>query len=117
MDLLRTYVDEQINAARARATDGDIEGAWRALERAHILAQSRVVLHLQTHWHMFKLGLKTGDLTEIRGQLFRLLLAGPGSALNRAPLGNTGRSSVSAFAPMPIADDLRQKLRAAGVTV
>ena len=94
---------------------GDIPGAWSRLERAHVLSQSRVVLHLRAHWAMLRLAWQTGAHTELRGQLFRLLVAGPGSALGRAPLGNTGRASVSAFAEMRIADEMRQKLVDAGV--
>jgi hypothetical protein len=110
MDRLRTYFEEEVEAARACQARQDVGGAWAALERAHILSQSRVGLHLTAHWHMLLLGWKTDDAREIRGQLFRLLLAGPGSALGRAPLGNTGRSSVSAFVPMPIPDELARKL-------
>lgn len=117
MDLLRRYFEEELVLADAREGQGDIAGSWAALERAHILSQSCVRLHVWAHWRMFKLGWRTGDRQEIRGQFFRLLVAGPGSALGRAPIGNTGRSSVSAFAPMPIADDLVDRLRAAGVSL
>jgi hypothetical protein len=117
MDLLLQYFEEELVLADARVSQGDIVGSWAALERAHILSQSRVRLHITAHWRMFKLGWKTGDRQEIRGQFFRLLVAGPGSALGRAPIGNTGRSSVSAFVPMPIAEDLMHMLRAAGVAL
>jgi len=50
------------------------------------------------------------DRSEIIGQLGRLIVAGPGSATGRYPAGNTGRADVSAFAPMPIRDDLAQLL-------
>ena len=40
------------------------------------------------------------------GQVGRLIVAGPGSALGRYPVGNTGRANVSAFEPMPIRADL-----------
>ncbi|HEV3401169.1 MAG TPA: DUF3703 domain-containing protein [Acidimicrobiales bacterium] len=46
----------------------------------------------------------------MRGQVLRLVLAGPGSLTGRYPLGNTGGANVSAFAPMPIPDDLRDLL-------
>jgi hypothetical protein len=117
MDRLRTYFDEELATAADSEARQDRRGAWAALERAHILSQSRVNLHLQAHWRMFVLACKTGDGAEILGQLFRLLVAGPGSALGRAPTGNTGRSSVSAFVPMAIPDELRKKLLEAGVTL
>ncbi|MNT47969.1 hypothetical protein D3C72_1847260 [compost metagenome] len=59
---------------------------------------------------MFKLGLAVQNFREALGQIPRLILAAPGSALGRAPLGNTGRSAVGIFTPMPIPDDLRRIL-------
>lgn len=115
MDRLRSYFDEELAIAEACEAKEDVAGAWAALERAHILSQSRAGLHLKAHVRMFVLGCKTGDGREIRGQLFRLLVAGPGSLTGSAPLGNSGRSSVSAFQPMPIPEELARKLQAAGV--
>ncbi|HEX5097742.1 MAG TPA: multicopper oxidase domain-containing protein, partial [Acidimicrobiia bacterium] len=43
-------------------------------------------------------------------QLFRVAVAAPGSLTGRYPMGNTGGADVSAFAPMPIPDDLRTLL-------
>jgi anti-sigma factor RsiW len=42
--------------------------------------------------------------------LARLLVAGPGSALGRYPVGNTGDANVSAVAAMPIPADLQAVL-------
>jgi hypothetical protein len=39
------------------------------------------------------------------------LLAPLGSLTGRLPVGNSGRSNVSAFAPMPIPADLAEALR------
>jgi len=47
------------------------------------------------------------DRREVVGQLFRMLVAGPGSITSRYPVGNTGGARVSAMAVMPIPDDLR----------
>jgi hypothetical protein len=47
---------------------------------------------------------------EVLGQLFRLAVAAPGSVTGRYPVGNTGGANVSAFAPMPVPDDLQQVL-------
>lgn len=117
MDLLRNYFEEELKSARACRDRGDVSGAWSVLERAHVLSKSHVTLHLRAHCTMLHLAWTTRDSREIRGQLFRLLIAGPGSALGRAPLGNSGRASVNAFAPMPIPTTLREKLIAAGVEV
>jgi hypothetical protein len=61
---------------------------------------------------MFAFGWRRGDVGELLGQFARLLLAGPGSWLGRAPLGNTGGANVGIFSPMPIPEDLRALLDA-----
>jgi hypothetical protein len=58
---------------------------------------------------MFKLGWQTGDFREVAGQLPRIVAAVLFSRL-WVPLGNTGRARVSAFAPMPVSDELQQLL-------
>ena len=55
-------------------------------------------------------GLRRRDRREVVGQLVRLLVAGPGSAVGRYPLGNTGGANVSAVTPMPIPADLQAVL-------
>lgn len=107
---LRPLVDEEVAAYRRARAAGDVPAAWAALERAHILGQMDWRLHTHVHLLMLGLGIATGDWREIRGQLFRLLLAAPGSITGKAPLGNSGRSDVSAFAPHPIPPDLAAKL-------
>jgi len=92
---------------RNARTEGDIEKAWRSLERAHIVSQPHLWLHLNSHWEMLKFAVAVHDAREISGQLARLVLAPLGTLAGRIPKGNTGRSNVSALAPMPIPDDLR----------
>ena len=84
--------------------------AWMALERAHILSQRLMLQHLRVHALMLGLALRTGDVREAAGQVARLALAPLGALTGRIPWGNTGRSNVSAFRPMPVPDDLRQLL-------
>lgn len=103
---VRNAMDVELSRACALERDGDVEAAWRALERAHILSQRWALPHLRVHAAMLGTAWRSGDGREIAGQVFRLLLAGPGSLLDRAPLGNTGRSNVGAFTPMPLPDDL-----------
>lgn len=109
LDLRALVEDELVSYRQARAC-GDVAVAWAALERAHILGQMDWWQHARVHLLMLELGLVTGDWREIRGQLFRLVLAVPGSVTGRAPLGNSGRSNISAFLPQPIAPDLAVKL-------
>lgn len=85
---------------------GDPAAAWRALERAHILSQPMLGQHMGIHWLMLRYAIRLRDVREILGQIMRLVLAPAGALAGRIPAGNTGRSNVSAFAPMPIPDDL-----------
>jgi len=107
---LRALVDDELVVYRRARGAGDVAGAWVALERAHILGQMDWWEHTRVHLLMLGLGLSTGDWREIRGQLFRLVLAAPGSITRKAPIGNSGRSNISAFLPQTIAPDLAAKL-------
>ncbi len=92
------------------ARQSDTETAWRALERAHILSQPMLGQHMHVHWLMLCYAVRLRDIREMLGQIARLALAPIGALAGRVPMGNTGRSNVSAFAPMPIPEDLRPLL-------
>lgn len=85
---------------------GDHPAAWRALERAHIVAQPYFGFHLSSHGHMLGFAVALGDWREAAGQIFRLTLVPLGSLTGRLPAGNSGRARVSAFKPMTIPPDL-----------
>jgi hypothetical protein len=105
----RAWAGEHAAARQARA-DGDAAAEWRHLERAHILSQPFAVPHIRTHVAMLHFGIHHRNRREILGQLVRLALAGPGSAMRRYPLGNTGGADVSAVQPMDIPADLQATL-------
>ncbi len=94
-------------AARNARSRGDHTAEWSHLERAHILSQPLPIAHVRTHLAMLAFAIRRHDRREITGQLIRTIVAGPGSAVRRYPLGNTGGANVSAVAPMPIPNDLR----------
>ena len=104
---------QEIAGYRAARRLRDKVAAWRALERAHILSQPKLALHLKAHLEMLKYAFVTRDAREFLGQMTRLALAPFGSLTGRIPYGNTGRANVSAFQPMPIPDDLRAVLGSA----
>ena len=79
--------------------------AFRHFERAHVLGQRRTLLHVRSHWAMFETACRRRNLREIAGQVSRLVAALLFSRL-WVPAGNTGGTNVSAFARMPIPDDL-----------
>lgn len=93
-------------AARTAERAGDTEQAWRLLKEAHILSQPTASLHIRVHTAMLGMAWRGRHWRELRGQVVRLVLAGPGSLVGRYPVGNTGRADVSAFRPMPVPDDL-----------
>ena len=102
-DTVRAAFDAELAAARA-ATTG--EQRWAALERAHILSQPWAWPHTRAHAVMLALAWREHDRREAAGQVVRLLVAAPGSALGRYPEGNTGRALVPLTQPMPVPDDL-----------
>lgn len=104
---LAALLAEEYRAAEQAERAGRIAMAWHHLERAHILAQTQLWPHLQSHSEMLRLALRYRDWREVVGQLIRLALAPLGNLTGRLPLGNTGRSNVSAFMPMALPSDLR----------
>ena len=107
---VKTAFDTQLQLAQSTAAS---DQRWTALERAHILSQPWPVPHVRTHAMMIGLAIRQRDTREIVGQLIRVLVAGPASAVGKYPAGNTGRARVPATRPMPIEDDLAQLLEAA----
>ena len=52
------------------------------------------------------------DCREAVGQVLRIIVvAAPGSALGRYPEGNTERTRAGLMTPMPIPDDLAEKMQ------
>ena len=103
----RQLIDHLLEGYHTARKASDIPAAWNALERAHIVSQPFLGLHLANHWEMLKFAILQRDRQEIIGQLFRLALAPLGALTGRIPKGNTGRSNVSAFRSMPISEELR----------
>ncbi|WP_084164361.1 DUF3703 domain-containing protein [Rheinheimera texasensis] len=97
----------QLQQARQHYQAAEYQQAFAQLERAHLLGQRFLWLHLQTHWWMLKCGSRQQVAAEIRGQLLRLLAVLPAYLLGWVPLGNTGGANVSALRPMPIPPEFR----------
>ena len=107
--LKAAFASEMASAQSAEAM-GDFALATHHLERAHILGQRRYATHVQTHYRMLRLALKQSDTKEARGQLVRLIGAGPFHMAGWVPVGNTGGADVSPTLPMPIPSDLQAHL-------
>lgn len=105
--ILQLIVRERAAFATAKQS-GLGEQAWTALEREHILGQGYFWPHIRSHIRMLGYAVETRDGREISGQVLRLLLAPLGNLTGKLPWGNTGRSNVSAFAPMLYPEDLAE---------
>ena len=106
----QAFEREAAAASRALAS-GDLDEAFRLLERAHILGQPWAGPHSWAHWQMLKIGWLRKDGREVRGQLIRLAAGGLLSWMGRLPSGNTGGANVPAEQPMPLPDDLADLCR------
>lgn len=89
--------------------------AWLYLEAAHVLGQLHIKPHFLTHVQMLGLAARTRDWAEAAGQIFRLALVPLGHLCGRLPLGNPGRSTVSAFQPLPVRPELAELIARARV--
>jgi hypothetical protein len=104
--LKTAYALELASYRQARVHDDQMR-AWHHLERAHILGQVRIGLHIDSHLRMLGYAVHLRQPQEVLGQIFRLVLAPLGNLTGRLPIGNTGRADVNAFAPMVIPEDLK----------
>ena len=107
--LVKAWSHER-SASTAALRRGDRSAAWAHLERAHIISQPMAGRHVLTHLAMLQFAVRTRRSHEVVGQLFRTLVAAPGTWSGRYPVGNTGGADVSAFAPMPVPADLQPLL-------
>ena len=88
---------------------GQAEHAYTLFEQAHVLAQSRTIAHVRSHWAFLRWGLRFGDRREMAGQVPRLLAAALFTWL-WMPRGNTGGARVGALRIMSISPELRPYL-------
>ena len=107
---LRQAYDSEMQAATESYDEGNLEKAFTHLERAHILSQSFTFPHTRTHWWMLKVGWIRRDLTEITGQVARILGALTFSRI-WVPEGNTGGAHVPPFTSMPIPEEFHPLLK------
>ncbi|ALU44581.1 DUF3703 domain-containing protein [Pseudoalteromonas rubra] len=101
---------KEMTAAKAQYEKAQYSKSFYHLERAHILGQSFIIPHTQSHWWMLKLGYKTGSVKEVLGQTARIIASVIFSKI-WVPKGNTGGTNVSPIKPMPIPADLAEYLK------
>jgi hypothetical protein len=113
--ILKSAFDDEMQQAKSYYASTDFKSCFRHLERAHVLGQRHAWPHTVNHWWMLKVGFRTRDTQEILGQILRIAVAGIGSLIDRAPVGNTGGANVGILTPMPIPDDLAAIFKKAGM--
>jgi hypothetical protein len=111
---LDEYIELELDRADELNAAGDADGAFRHLERAHVLGQSSTYQHTRVHWLMLKHGFRERGPKEVVGQVLRIGGAATKTPLGIYPKGNTGGANVSPFKPMPIEADLKAILETAG---
>ena len=92
------------------ASAAGLEARWNWLMAAHVVGQTRLGLHWDSHVRMLGLAWRTRDVGEVTGQLMRLALVPLGHALGRLPKGNVGRATVNAFRPMRPGQEVRRRI-------
>ena len=113
-DEIRERIDSDIVEAKASRVRGDWTRCWQLLEDAHILSQPWAWPHTRVHAAMLATGWQSRDRQEVLGQMLRLPVGGPASAVGRYPTGNTGRARVPATQRMSVRPDLAEMLQRAG---
>ncbi len=111
---IRTRLRQNLIESRQARKLKDYDRCWALLEDAHVLSQPWALMHVRVHGSMFVTAIVQRDVREVRGQLSRIAVAGPGSLSGRYPTGNTGRARVRATQPMPITGELAEVLQRAG---
>lgn len=106
----KTAYQVELQVFSKALSNKDWPTAWKHIERAHILGQYYVIPHLETHWLMLSLAIKTLNYKEILSQIPRLILAAPGSITGKAPKGNPGSGRIGIFTPSEIPEDLLEIL-------
>lgn len=105
---IRAHVDLELATSKTEERAGDPIGAFRHLERAHVLGQRSTVQHVRVHLAMLSWALRNHKAREVRGQISRVIGAATKTWLGLVPQGNTGGADVSPFKPMAIPDDLAE---------
>jgi len=104
----RLAFEQEMAVAREFIAAGDLDRAFRHLERAHVIGQAFVYPHAKTHWLMLTLEIRRRQFSAAFGQAIRIILGIIGSAVGVVPVGNTGGTDISMFKRLPIAPDLQR---------
>ena len=108
---LKYYYQKELERYKYEMLQGNLQLAWRQLERLHVISQAYYKEHTYVHYLMLRFGMTTKNRREIIGQLPRLLFGGLKSFIGVIPTGNTGGADVPPLKSMKIPEDLEFMLR------
>lgn len=112
---LKAYYDHELDLYTEAYGNGYLQAAWQHLERAHIIGQRYPFAHSYVHWKMLQFGFKIKSAKEVFGQIPRLVFGGVKSFVGKVPVGNPGGANVPPLKPFPIAEDIQEIFKQAGV--
>lgn len=112
---LKPFFNQELEYYRAAYRAGNLQEAWKYLERAHIIGQRYPFAHNYVHWKMLQFGFKIKSPKEVLGQIPRLVFGGVKSFVGKVPVGNPGGANVPPLKPFPIEPELVAIFREAGV--
>ena len=112
---IRPHVERELIAARDARKSGAPADEFHHLENAHVLGQESTYWHTKVHVLMLQWAIRNRSLSEMIGQVIRIIGAATKTAIGLVPEGNTGGSNVSPLRRMPVAFELRQIIEVARV--
>jgi len=112
---LKAYYDHELDLYNEVYGNGHLQVAWQHLERAHIIGQRYPFAHSYVHWKMLQFGFKIKSAKEVFGQIPRLVFGGVKSFVGKVPVGNPGGANVPPLKPFPIAEDIQEIFKQAGI--
>ncbi len=114
-EVLKPYYELELREHRNNYGSGNLQKAWRHLERAHVIGQAYPYEHSCVHLKMLQFGFRIKSARKILGQIPRLLVGGVKSFVGKIPVGNTGGANVPPLKPLPIEKDIMDIFEKAGL--
>ncbi|KPM49264.1 DUF3703 domain-containing protein [Jiulongibacter sediminis] len=113
---LKPFYQKELLDYQSEYLEGNLNQAWKHLERAHIIGQKYPYAHSYVHWKMLQFGFKIKSGKEILGQIPRLIFGGVKSFVGKIPVGNPGGANVPPLKPFPIEPELMSIFEKAAVS-
>lgn len=102
---IKPYVEAELKLAVIANSMGESSLAFKHLENAHVIGQESTYFHVKVHCLMFIWAFQRRNITELFGQVIRVIGAATKTAIGLVPTGNTGGSNISPFKVMPITSE------------